>query len=113
VRGETKMSRKMGYRITFFSKTASQNEDGELIEPIITDVCSFWANISGTTIRDFKTSSGIETGKDTKVFIIRYHRKPLFDTSMYIRFHGTDYKITEIHVDHADKEYILVKAVAI
>lgn len=61
------------------------------------------------TVRDFKTLSGLETGKDTKVFVIRYHPSPSFDNSMYIRFRGVDYKITEIHVDHADKEYTSVE----
>ncbi|WP_099809769.1 phage head closure protein [Streptococcus suis] len=106
-------TRKMTERITFFSKNGKQNEDGEIIEPISTDVYSCWADVSGMTVRDFKTLSGLETGKDTKVFVIRYHPKPPFDNSMYIRFRGTDYKITEIHVDHADKEYISVKAITI
>ncbi len=106
-------TRKMTERITFFSKTGKQNEDGEIIEPISTDVYSCWAEVSKTSVRDFKSLSGVKTGNDTKVFIIRYHPKPLFDNSMFIRFRGTDYKITEIHVDQADKEYISVKAITV
>ncbi|MCO8200934.1 head-tail adaptor protein [Streptococcus suis] len=100
----------MNERITFFSRTAGQNEDGEVVDTVRKDVYSCWTEISGTTIKDFRTVSGIETGKDSKTFIIQYHPRPPFDTSMYIDFRKAVYKITEIHVDYAGKDYILVKA---
>lgn len=104
------MSRRMGYRIKFFSRTAGQNEDGEVVDTVKNVVCECWANVSSATIKDFRAVSGIEAGKDTKVFTIRYHRHPLFDNSMYIEFDGMEYKITDIEIDYEYKKHILVKA---
>lgn len=120
------MGRRMGYRIKFFSRTAGQNEDGEIVDTIKNVVCECWANISKTTVKDFKVGGTtyvgdlsqngqkpLETYKDVKIFIIRYHRNLLFDNSMYIEFDGMEYKITRIEKDYVGRKTILVEGVGI
>ena len=103
----------MNKRITFYSKTAGQNEDGEVVDAVRTDIYSCWTEVKKTSIQDFRTGARVEAGKDIKIFIIRYHPKPPFDNSMYIDFNGLEYKITEIEIDYAGKEIILIKAVRV
>ncbi|WP_425423226.1 phage head completion protein [Streptococcus minor] len=117
---------RMNTRITFYSKTAGQNEDGEVVDAVRTNVYSCWAEVPKTNTKDFKVGGKsyvgdlqqngqkpLESYKDVKTFIIRYHPKPPFDNSMYIDFNGLEYKITELEIDYADKENILVKGVRI
>ena len=120
------ITRKMNTRITIFSKTGGQNEDGEVIAGIRNDVYSCWAEVAKTSVKDFKTGGKsyigelsqdghkpLESYKNTKVFIIRYHPRPPFDNSMFIDFNGMEYKITEIEIDYAAKETIMIKAVKV
>ena len=117
------ITRRMNTRITIFAKTGGQNEDGEVVDGIRNDVYSCWAEVSKTSVKDFKTGGKsyigelsqdgqkpLESYKDTKVFIIRYHPRPSFDNSMYIELYGNEYKINEIEIDYATKETILIKA---
>lgn len=117
------ITRRMNTRITIFSKTGGQNEDGEVVDSVRNDVYSCWAEVSKTSVKDFKTGGKsyigelsqdgqkpLESYKDTKVFIIRYHPRPPFDNSMFIDFNGMEYRITEIEIDYATKETILIKA---
>ncbi|HFI0645677.1 TPA: head-tail adaptor protein [Streptococcus suis] len=120
------ITRRMNTRITFFSKIAEQNDDGEIVNTGRQEVYQCWAEVVKTGVKDFKVGgksyvgdlaqSGqkpLESYKDEKVFIIRYHPKPPFDNSMYVDFNGLEYKITELEIDYASKEMILIKAVRI
>lgn len=119
-------TRRMNTRITIFSKTSGQNEDGEVVNGIRTHVYSCWAEVAKTSVKDFKTGGKsyigelsqdgqkpLESYKDTKVFIIRYHPRPPFDNSMFVDFNGQEYKINELEIDYASKETILIKAVRV
>ena len=88
------LTRKMNVRITIFKREGGQNEDGEVLDNVRTDIMSCWAEVSKTTVKDFRENT---TGKqadnavltktsDTKVFLIRYMPKPPFDNSMFIDF---------------------------
>lgn len=116
------ITRRMNTRITIFEKTGGQNEDGEVIDCIRKDVYSCWAEVSKTSIKDFKAGGKtyvgelaqngqkpLESFKDIKVFLIRYMPKLPFDNSMFISFNNLEYKITEIEVDHASKDIIMIK----
>ncbi|HFU4060510.1 TPA: head-tail adaptor protein [Streptococcus suis] len=120
------MTRRMNTRITIFSRTAGQNEDGEVVDTIREDIYSCWAEVSRTSVRDFKVGGKsyvgdlaqngqkpLESYRDEKVFIIRYHPHPPFDNSMYVEFNGFEYKITAMEIDHANKDIIMIKAVRI
>lgn len=102
---------RMNVRITFYAKIAGQNEDGEVVDAVRNDVYTCWAEVKKTSVRDFKLGLGLEAGRDTKVFIIRYHPKPPFDNSMYVNFNNQEYKITEIDIDYATKDTITVTAI--
>lgn len=119
-------TRRMNTRITIFSKNGGQNEDGEVVNSIRTHVYSCWAEVAKTSVKDFKTGGKsyigelsqdgqkpLESYKDTKVFIIRYHPRPPFDNSMFVDFNGQEYKINELEIDYASKETILIKAVRV
>lgn len=104
---------KMNTRITIFSKTGGQNEDGEVVNGICKDVYSCWAEVKGNSVKEFKTSRELDSYKEVKVFIIRYHPRPPFDNSMFVDFYGQEYKINELEIDYASKETILIKAVRV
>lgn len=115
------LTRKMNVRITIFKKEGGQNEDGEVLDNVRTDVMSCWAEVSKTAVKDFRENT---TGKqadnatltetsDTKVFLIRYMPNPPFDNSMFVDFNGLEYKIEKMEVDYANKEMIMVSGVRI
>ncbi|QBX27717.1 phage head completion protein [Streptococcus pasteurianus] len=115
------LTRKMNVRITIFKKEGGQNEDGEVLDNVRTDIMSCWAEVSKTTVKDFRENT---TGKqadnstltetsDTKVFLIRYMPKPPFDNSMFVDFYGLEYKIEKMEVDYANKEMIMISGVRI
>lgn len=120
------ITRRMNTRITFFSKIAEQNDDGEIVNTGRQEVYQCWAEVVKTGVKDFKVGGKsyvgdlaqngqkpLESYKDEKVFIIRYHPKTPFDNSMYVDFNGLEYKITELEIDYASKEMIMIKAVRI
>jgi len=75
----------MNVRITFFKKVGGQNEDGEVLDFERKDLYSCWAEVSKTTIKDFRetatvtTASGLSEHKDAKTFLIRHLPKLPFD----------------------------------
>lgn len=115
------LTRKMNVRITIFKKEGGQNEDGEVLDNVRTNVMSCWAEVSKTSVKDFrKNTTGKQADnatltetKDTKVFLIRYLPNPPFDNSMFIDFNGLEYRIDEIEPDYASKEMIMISAVRI
>lgn len=116
----------MNERIVIYAKQGGQNEDGEVVDSIRKDVLSCWTEVQKTTVKDFKTGgktyvgalsqngiNPLESFKDVKVFIIRYHPNTKIDNSMYIDFRGLEYKITRIEIDYASKEIIMLEGVRI
>ena len=84
-------TRKMNVRITFFQKVGGQNEDGEVLDFEKKNLYSCWAEISKTTIKDFRESatvtkaSGLSEHNDTKTFLIRHLPKlPFHNKNIYI-----------------------------
>lgn len=113
-------TRRMNERITVYTKSGGQNEDGEVIDSIRTDLFSCWTEVKKTTVRDFKTVSssdsdvdGISKTKDNKVFLIRYVPELPLDNSMFVDFHGEEYKIDRVEVDFASKDMIMISAVMV
>lgn len=110
-------TRKMNVRITFFQKVGGQNEDGEVLDFEKKNLYSCWAEISKTTIKDFRESatvtkaSGLSEHNDTKTFLIRHLPKLPFDNTCFIEFDGNEYQIDSIERDHANKEIDLIKGV--
>lgn len=108
-------TRKMNNRITIFKKSGGQNEDGEVLEGVRSDVLTCWAEVKKTTVKDFQVKTQAQTGqdglannRDTKVFLIRYMPKIPFDTSMFVEFNELDYQITSVEVDYANKDIIMI-----
>jgi hypothetical protein len=110
-------TRNMNVRITFFQRIGGQNEDGEVLDFERKDLYTCWAEVSKTSIKDFRESatvtkaSGLVEHKDTKTFLIRHLPKLPFDNSCYVDFDGNEYQIVAIERDHANKEIDLIKGV--
>ena len=85
-------TRKMNVRITFFQKVGGQNEDGEVLDFERKDLYTCWAEVSKTSIKDFREnatvtkSAGLAEHKDTKTFLIRHLPKLPFDNSCFVEF---------------------------
>ncbi|AAM79545.1 TPA: phage head closure protein [Streptococcus pyogenes] len=96
------ITRKMNVRITIFSQSGGQNEDGEVISAIRKDLYTCWAEVLKTQLRDFnyqskfQNASNLPANKDTKVFLIRYNPELFFDNTMFVEFNGRVYKIDKI-----------------
>lgn len=92
----------MNVRITIFSQSGGQNEDGEVISAIRKDLYTCWAEVLKTQLRDFnyqskfQNASNLPANKDTKVFLIRYNPELFFDNTMFVEFKGRVYKIDKI-----------------
>ncbi|MCK1215752.1 phage head completion protein, partial [Streptococcus uberis] len=48
------ITRKMNQRITFFSLSGGQNEDGEVLDAVRKDLYTCWTEVLKTQLRDFK-----------------------------------------------------------
>ena len=115
------LTRKMNVRITIFKREGGQNDDGEVLDNIRTDIVSCWAEVSKTTVKDFRENTASKQAdnatltktSDTKVFLIRYMPKPPFDNSMFVDFNELEYKIEKIEVDYANKEMIMISGVRV
>ena len=115
------LTRKMNVRITIFKKEGGQNEDGEVLDDVRTNVMSCWAEVSKTSVKDFRNNTTgkqadnaiLTETKDTKVFLIRYLPNPPFDNSMFVDFNGLEYKIVKMEVDYANKEMIMISGVRV
>lgn len=108
-------TRKMNTRITIFKRVGGQNEDGEIVDSIRKNILTCWAEVLQTKIRDFQAKTkekegtdGLVSSRDIKKFIIRYIPNVPFDNSMFIEFNGLEYKITNVEVDYATKDVIMI-----
>ncbi|MGT2753232.1 phage head closure protein [Streptococcus porcinus] len=109
------MTRKMNQRITFFSQSGGQNEDGEVLEAIRKDIYTCWAEVLKTQLRDFKLQykDSLDNSKATKVFLIRFNPKIEIDNTMYIDFKGQIYSIIRVEPDEALKDMTMIEAVRV
>lgn len=111
-------TRNMNTRITFFKYASDQNEDGEIIANQKKEQLTCWAEVSKSTIKEFRQSyksnqSDLNLNELNEVFLIRYQLLDKIDNTMLIGFGGVDYKIIKIEPDHARKEHILIGAKAV
>lgn len=108
----------MNVRITIFSQSGGQNEDGEVISAIRKDVYTCWAEVLKTQLRDFsyqskfQNASNLPTNKDTKVFLIRYNPELSVDNTMFVEFDKRIYKIDKIESDESGKDMIMISGVS-
>ena len=80
------ITRKMNQRITIYSVSGGQNDDGEVVDSIRNDLYTCWAEVLKTQLRDFKLQSNdsLDNSKATKVFLIRYNPKIELDNTMFV-----------------------------
>ena len=62
------LTRKMNVRITIFKKEGGQNEDGEVLDDVRTNVMSCWAEVSKKWFRRHQSHSPSRTGSADSVF---------------------------------------------
>lgn len=105
----------MNTRITIYTKIGGQNADGEVVDPVRKNIFTCWAEVAKTSVRDFQVKSnakegidGLANNRDVKKFLVRYIPEAPFDNSMFIEFNGFEYKITNIEVDYASKDMIMI-----
>ena len=101
-------TRKMNVRITFFQRVGGQNEDGEVLDFERKDLYTCWAEVSKTSIKDFRENATV-----TKAFLIRHLPKLPFDNSCFVEFDGNEYQIIAIERDYVSKEIDLIKGVMV
>lgn len=112
------ITRKMNVRITIFSQSGGQNEDGEVVSAIRKDLYTCWAEVLKTQLRDFnyqskfQNASNLPTNKDTKVFLIRYNPKLSIDNTMFVEFNNRIYKIDKIESDESSKDITMISGVS-
>lgn len=111
------ITRKMNVRITLFSQSGGQNEDGEVIDSVRKDLYKCWAEVSRTQLRDFnyqtkyQSSGNLPINKDTKVFLMRYHPRLAIDNTMFVDFNGQIYKIDKVELDESGKDMMMISGV--
>ncbi len=117
------ITRKNEYAHYYIQKNRRANEDGEVIDSLKVDVLTCWAEVQRTSVKDFKaggkkhrenwrkrTKTSRIFQRYKKCFLVRYMPKTSFrQLSMYVNFNGFEYKITEIEVDYASKDIIMIK----
>ncbi|HEP1467326.1 TPA: head-tail adaptor protein [Streptococcus pyogenes] len=112
------ITRKMNVRITIFSQSGGQNEDGEVISAIRKDVYTCWSEVLKTQLRDFnyqskfQNASDLPTNKDTKVFLIRCNPQLSIDNTMFVEFNKRIYKIDKIESDESGKDITMISGVS-
>lgn len=109
------ITRKMNQRITIYSVSGGQNEDGEVVDNIRNDLYTCWAEVLKTQLRDFKTQANdsLDNSKSTKVFLIRYNPKIEIDNTMFVEHNSIIYKIEKIEQNESDKDMAMISVVKI
>ncbi|MCD3539334.1 head-tail adaptor protein [Streptococcus equi subsp. equi] len=78
------ITRKMNVRITIFSQSGGQNEDGEVVSAVRKDLYTCWAEVLKTQLRDFNYHQSIKTLaicqqiRILRFFLIRYNPAGLY-----------------------------------
>lgn len=108
----------MNVRIKLYNVVDGQNEDGDIIEGIKENEFSCWAEVSKSTVKEFRRSykskqSELNLNELNEVFIIRYQLLDKISNTMKIEFDNVQYEIIKIEPDHARKEHILISAKAV
>ena len=109
------ITRKMNQRITIYSVSGGQNEDGEVVDSIRNDLYTCWAEVLKTQLRDFKLQykDSLDNSKVTKVFLIRYNPKIDIDNTMFVDYNKSIYKIDKVESNESDKDMTMISAVKI
>lgn len=109
------ITRKMNQRITIYSVSGGQNEDGEVIDNIRNDLYTCWAEALKTQLRDFKlqANDSLDNSKATKVFLIRYNPKIEIDNTMFVEHNSIAYKIDKVESNESDKDMTMISVVKI
>ncbi len=109
------ITRKMNQRITLYSVSGGQNDDGEVVDNIRKDLYTCWAEVLKTQLRDFKLQSNdsLDNSKATKVFLIRYNPKIEIDNTMFIDHNKSIYKIDKVESNESDKDMTMISVVKI
>ena len=109
------ITRKMNQRITIYSVSGGQNDDGEVVDSIRKDLYTCWAEVLKTQLRDFKLQSNdsLDNSKATKVFLIRYNPKIELDNTMFVEHNSIAYKIDKVESNESDKDMTMVSVVKI
>ena len=107
--------RKMNQRITIYSVSGGQNDDGEVVDNIRKDLYTCWAEALKTQLRDFKTQANdsLDNSKVTKVFLIRYNPKIEIDNTMFVEHNLLIYKIDKVEANESDKDMTMISTVKI
>lgn len=107
----------MNERITIFSMSSGQNDDGEVIENIRKDLFTCWTEVQKATVKEFRSRNNQEAGtsiqkrKNEIKFNIRYRQKETVDTSMFIEFRGSIFQIVDVETDYMRKDFSMISAV--
>lgn len=109
------ITRRMNQRITLYSVSGGQNDDGEVVDSIRNDLYTCWAEVLKTQLRDFKLqySGSLDNSKVTKVFLIRYNPKINIDNTMFVDYNKSIYKIDKIELNESDKDMTMISTVKI
>ena len=109
------ITRKMNQRITIYSVSGGQNEDGEVLDSIRNDLYTCWSEVLKTQLRDFKTQAndGLDNSKVTKVFLIRYNPKIEIDNTMFVEHNSITYKIDKTEPNESDKDMTMISVVKV
>ena len=109
------ITRKMNQRITIYSVSGGQNDDGEVVDSIRNDLYTCWAEVLKTQLRDFKLQykDSLDNSKVTKVFLIRYNPKIDIDNTMFVDYNKSIYKIDKVESNESDKDMTMISTVKI
>ena len=109
------ITRRMNQRITIYSVSGGQNDDGEVVDNIRKDLYTCWAEALKTQLRDFKTQANdsLDNSKVTKVFLIRYNPKIEIDNTMFVEHNLLIYKIDKVEANESDKDMTMISTVKI
>ena len=109
------ITRKMNQRITIYSVSGGQNDDGEVLGSVRNDLYTCWAEVLKTQLRDFKlqANDNLDNSKATKVFLIRYNPKIEIDNTMFVEHNSIIYKIDKVESNESDKDMTMIGVVKI
>ena len=74
------LTRKMNVRITIFKREGGQNEDGEVLDNVRTDIMSCWAEVSKTTVKDFRENTTGKQADNAKISLALLSKTVLKNT---------------------------------
>ena len=109
------ITRKLNERITFFERSITKDENGDLVKTD-KDLFSCWCEISKATTKEFRDRANdkieeIQKRRNKRTMYIRFRKD--IQSEMLLKWRDTEYKVIDTEEDWKSKDMLMLTVEAI